>query len=121
MSRRDFPSGGPLYILNARGEYAGVALYGEDEDERGWAGQTDGRRVRFSVCTENGPQTILNLCCPERLQTNGRPANPEYPVLRFIRRESKYENAPSVGSCGGLCNGLGLDGRDCLCAKAFHH
>jgi N4-(beta-N-acetylglucosaminyl)-L-asparaginase len=47
-----------FYILNARGEYAGVALYGEDEDERGWAGQTDGRRVRFSVCTENGPQTF---------------------------------------------------------------
>jgi len=47
-----------FYVLNARGEYAGVSLYGESEDEKGWAGQTQGRQVRYSVCTENGPQTL---------------------------------------------------------------
>jgi N4-(beta-N-acetylglucosaminyl)-L-asparaginase len=32
-----------FYILNAKGEYAGVALYGGD-------------RARYAVCTENGAQ-----------------------------------------------------------------
>jgi hypothetical protein len=37
-----------FYILNAKGEYAGVSLY---------AGE--GRRgASFAVCTENGPQTL---------------------------------------------------------------
>jgi N4-(beta-N-acetylglucosaminyl)-L-asparaginase len=47
-----------FYILNARGEHAGVAMYGEDEEERGWAGQTEGRRVRYCICTESGPQML---------------------------------------------------------------
>jgi N4-(beta-N-acetylglucosaminyl)-L-asparaginase len=47
-----------FYILNARGEHAGVAMYGEDADERDWAGQRGGRFVRYSFCNENGPQTI---------------------------------------------------------------
>lgn len=47
-----------FYIINAAGEYAGVALYGEDDEEKGWAGQKEGRLVRFSVCTENGPRTL---------------------------------------------------------------
>jgi N4-(beta-N-acetylglucosaminyl)-L-asparaginase len=46
-----------FYILNAKGDYAGVAMYGEDADERGWAGET-GRRVRYSVCDEKGPRTL---------------------------------------------------------------
>jgi N4-(beta-N-acetylglucosaminyl)-L-asparaginase len=34
-----------FYIINARGEYAGVSMYG-------------GERVRFAICVENGPQTL---------------------------------------------------------------
>jgi N4-(beta-N-acetylglucosaminyl)-L-asparaginase len=48
-----------FYILNAKGEYAGVAMYGEDEaDDRRGPGQRRGRRVRYAVCTENGPQLL---------------------------------------------------------------
>jgi N4-(beta-N-acetylglucosaminyl)-L-asparaginase len=47
-----------FYILNARGEHCGVAMYGEDDDERGWAGQKDKRNVRYAVCDENGPRTV---------------------------------------------------------------
>jgi N4-(beta-N-acetylglucosaminyl)-L-asparaginase len=36
------------YILNKKGEYAGVAMYAT----------TGGRPGRFAVCTENGPQTL---------------------------------------------------------------
>ncbi|MCW5557942.1 MAG: N(4)-(beta-N-acetylglucosaminyl)-L-asparaginase [Verrucomicrobiae bacterium] len=53
------PNGDPnfnvtFYAVNAKGEHAAVALYAESDDERGWAGQTDGRRVRYAVCTESG-------------------------------------------------------------------
>ena len=56
------PNGDPnfninFYILNARGEYAGVAMYGEDEEERGYAGQMNSQFVQYSFCDENGPQT----------------------------------------------------------------
>ncbi len=47
-----------FYIINTKGEYAGVAMYGEDPDERGWAGQMDTQFVRFAICTEKGPQTL---------------------------------------------------------------
>ena len=47
-----------FFVLNARGEHAGVAMYAEDEGERGWAGQTQGRQVRYSFCDRNGPQTV---------------------------------------------------------------
>ena len=46
-----------FYVLNAKGEYAGVAMYADDEDERGWAGET-GTKVRFAVCDEKGPRSI---------------------------------------------------------------
>jgi N4-(beta-N-acetylglucosaminyl)-L-asparaginase len=57
------PNGDPnfnilFYILNARGEHAGVAMYGEDEGERGWAGQTSSQFVRYSVCDGNGPRMV---------------------------------------------------------------
>ncbi len=57
------PNGDPnfnlsFYILDRGGEYAGVALYGEDDEETGWAGQTQGKLVRYSICTENGPETL---------------------------------------------------------------
>jgi len=47
-----------FYILNKRGEHAGVCLYGQDEDERGNAGQSDGQYVRYSYCDESGPKTV---------------------------------------------------------------
>jgi N4-(beta-N-acetylglucosaminyl)-L-asparaginase len=47
-----------FYILNARGEHAGVAMYGEDPGERGWAGQTTTQFVRYSVCDESGPRMV---------------------------------------------------------------
>ena len=47
-----------FYILNVRGEFAGVAMYPEDEGERGWAGQTNTRFVKYSVCDENGPRML---------------------------------------------------------------
>jgi N4-(beta-N-acetylglucosaminyl)-L-asparaginase len=49
-----------FFIVNARGEHAGVAMYGEDAGERGYAGQTDSQFARYSVCDENGPR-ILNV------------------------------------------------------------
>ena len=48
-----------FYVLNANGEYAGVAMYREDEDERKAVGQTEGRLVRYCICTENGPQMLV--------------------------------------------------------------
>jgi N4-(beta-N-acetylglucosaminyl)-L-asparaginase len=47
-----------FYAINAKGEYAGVTMYGEDPDEKGWAGQQDTQFVRYAVCTEKGPQTF---------------------------------------------------------------
>jgi len=57
------PDGNPnfnlsFYIVNAKGEHAGVAMYAEDEDERGTVGQTDGRVVRYCICTEGGPWMV---------------------------------------------------------------
>ena len=47
-----------FYALNARGESSAVALYAEDDNDRGWAGQLHGRRVRYAVCTENGAEML---------------------------------------------------------------
>ena len=57
------PNGDPsfnvsFYALNARGEFAGVALYAEDDGDRGWAGQVSGRKVRYAVCTERGAEML---------------------------------------------------------------
>ena len=51
------PAGQPnfglsFYVLNARGEYAGVTMYESSQS----AGRTT--RSTFAVCTENGPQTL---------------------------------------------------------------
>ncbi len=56
------PAGNPsfninFYALNAKGEFAGVAMYALEDDEKGWAGET-GRRVRYAVCDAKGPRTI---------------------------------------------------------------
>ncbi len=47
-----------FYILNARGEYAGVAMYPEDVGERGYAGQVNTQYVKYSVCDDNGPRML---------------------------------------------------------------
>jgi N4-(beta-N-acetylglucosaminyl)-L-asparaginase len=44
-----------FYVLSARGEHAGVALYGQDTEELGWAGQKD-TTVRYAFCNADGPQ-----------------------------------------------------------------
>ncbi len=46
-----------FYVLNAKGEHAGVAMYADDADEKGWAGET-GTRVRYAVCDQNGPRQV---------------------------------------------------------------
>jgi N4-(beta-N-acetylglucosaminyl)-L-asparaginase len=46
-----------FYVLNARGEYAGVAMYGEDDEEVGYIGQRT-NAVRYCFCNENGPQSV---------------------------------------------------------------
>jgi N4-(beta-N-acetylglucosaminyl)-L-asparaginase len=70
------PNGDPnfnitFYAINAKGEHAGVAMYGEDDNDRGWAGQTDGRRVRYALCTQDGPATLpCEGLIPGALQDN---------------------------------------------------
>jgi len=54
------PNGDPafnvsFYVVNAKGEHAGVALYSESAEEKGWAGEL-GKRVRYAVCDQNGPR-----------------------------------------------------------------
>jgi N4-(beta-N-acetylglucosaminyl)-L-asparaginase len=47
-----------FYVLNARGEHAGVAMYGQEESERGHPGRKEIRPVRYAFCNENGAQTV---------------------------------------------------------------
>jgi N4-(beta-N-acetylglucosaminyl)-L-asparaginase len=48
-----------FYVLNAKGEFAGVAMYAEDVDEGGFAGEPAGsRRVTYAVCDAKGPRTV---------------------------------------------------------------
>jgi hypothetical protein len=37
-----------FYVMNAKGEHAGVSMYAK----------SGGRPVRYAVCTEKGPQTL---------------------------------------------------------------
>jgi N4-(beta-N-acetylglucosaminyl)-L-asparaginase len=48
-----------FYVLNARGEHAGVAMYTDSEGTKGWAGLKD-THERFCVCDENGPRMVLS-------------------------------------------------------------
>jgi N4-(beta-N-acetylglucosaminyl)-L-asparaginase len=47
-----------FYILNARGEHAGVSMYAEDEGYRGWGENTDRGFMKYSYCDRNGPRTV---------------------------------------------------------------
>jgi N4-(beta-N-acetylglucosaminyl)-L-asparaginase len=47
-----------FYALNARGEHAGVSMYAEDDDYRGWAENTDRGFMKYSFCDRKGPRTV---------------------------------------------------------------
>jgi N4-(beta-N-acetylglucosaminyl)-L-asparaginase len=47
-----------FYVLNAKGEYAGVSLYAEDDDYRGWGENTKRGFMKYAVCDRNGPRTV---------------------------------------------------------------
>jgi N4-(beta-N-acetylglucosaminyl)-L-asparaginase len=56
------PNGDPkfnvtFYVVDAKGEHAGVAMYAESIEEKGWAGE-QGKRVRYAVCDRNGPRLV---------------------------------------------------------------
>ncbi len=60
-----------FYAINAKGEHAAVAMYAEDDNEIGWAGQTQGRHVRYAICNENGAATLhCEALIPGALQDN---------------------------------------------------
>ena len=46
-----------FYVVNAKSEHAGVALYAESAEEQGWAGE-QGKRVRYAACDANGPRML---------------------------------------------------------------
>ncbi|MEO8031793.1 MAG: isoaspartyl peptidase/L-asparaginase [Gemmatimonadota bacterium] len=57
------PNGEPsfsltFYIVNAKGDHAGVSMYAEDEDYAGWAGNTDRGFMKYAVCDEQGPRSV---------------------------------------------------------------
>jgi hypothetical protein len=47
-----------FYILNANGEHAGVSLYAEDDDYRGWGENTTRGYMKYAYCDGNGPRTV---------------------------------------------------------------
>jgi N4-(beta-N-acetylglucosaminyl)-L-asparaginase len=47
-----------FYILNARGEHAGVSMYGEDDGYRGWGENTTRGFMKYAVCDRKGPRTV---------------------------------------------------------------
>jgi N4-(beta-N-acetylglucosaminyl)-L-asparaginase len=46
-----------FYVLNAKGEHAGVSMYAEDDDYRGWGENTTRGFMKYAVCDRNGPRT----------------------------------------------------------------
>jgi N4-(beta-N-acetylglucosaminyl)-L-asparaginase len=47
-----------FYILNARGEHAGVSMYAEDDDYRGWGENTTRGFMKYAFCDRKGPRTV---------------------------------------------------------------
>jgi N4-(beta-N-acetylglucosaminyl)-L-asparaginase len=47
-----------FYVLNARGEHAGVSMYAEDDDYRGWGENKDRGFMKYAVCDRKGPRTV---------------------------------------------------------------
>jgi N4-(beta-N-acetylglucosaminyl)-L-asparaginase len=46
-----------FYVLNAKGEHAGVSMYAEDDGYRGWGENTTRGFMKYAVCDRNGPRT----------------------------------------------------------------
>jgi N4-(beta-N-acetylglucosaminyl)-L-asparaginase len=60
-----------FYVLNARGEHAGVSMYGEDEDYRGWGGNTDRGFMKYAVCDARGARTVqCEALIPGKLESD---------------------------------------------------
>lgn len=58
-----------FYVLNAKGEHAGVAMYAQDDEERGYAGQTNTSFAQYSYCDENGARSVtVEPLLPGRVQ-----------------------------------------------------
>ena len=47
-----------FYVLNAKGEHAGVSMYAEDDDYRGWGENTTRGFMKYAVCDHKGPRTV---------------------------------------------------------------
>ncbi len=47
-----------FYVLDARGEHAGVCMYAEDDSIRGATGNTERGFMRYSVCDRHGPRFL---------------------------------------------------------------
>jgi N4-(beta-N-acetylglucosaminyl)-L-asparaginase len=61
-----------FYVLNARGEHAGVSMYAEDDDYRGSAGNTDRGFMTYSFCDRKGPRTgQCEALIPGKLESDG--------------------------------------------------
>jgi N4-(beta-N-acetylglucosaminyl)-L-asparaginase len=60
-----------FYALNAKGEHAGVSMYAEDDDYRGWAGNTTRGFMKYAVCDRNGPRTVqCEALIPGKLESD---------------------------------------------------
>jgi N4-(beta-N-acetylglucosaminyl)-L-asparaginase len=47
-----------FYVLNAKGEHAGVSMYAEDDDYAGWGENTTRGFMKYAFCDRNGPRTV---------------------------------------------------------------
>lgn len=60
-----------FYVLNAKGEHAGVSMYAEDDDYRGWASNTTRGFMKYAVCDRNGPRTVqCEALIPGKLESD---------------------------------------------------
>jgi N4-(beta-N-acetylglucosaminyl)-L-asparaginase len=61
-----------FYILNARGEHAGVSMYAEYDSYKGWAGNTDRGFMKYSFCDRKGPRSVqCEALIPGKLEAGG--------------------------------------------------
>jgi N4-(beta-N-acetylglucosaminyl)-L-asparaginase len=60
-----------FYILNARGEHAGVSMYAEYDSYRGWAGNAERGFMKYSFCDQDGPRTVqCEALIPGKLESS---------------------------------------------------
>jgi N4-(beta-N-acetylglucosaminyl)-L-asparaginase len=61
-----------FYVLNARGEHAGVSMYAEDDDYRGWGENTTRGFMKYAVCDRRGARTLqCEPLIPGKLEADG--------------------------------------------------